>query len=134
MAGTHGYGSVFKLNDTTISEITNISGPNLSADTLDATTHDSSDGYREFVQGLRDGGEFTVEGNLDHDNNVSTIKTQFDTSSVVSATITMPTSPSQTQWVANVITTGLSTEAPHDGLITYSAGMKITGKPTLQEI
>lgn len=134
MAGTFGYGAVLKINGTTVSEITNISGPELSADTLDATTHSSADGYREFVQGLRDGGEISIEGNLDYDNNVSVIKTQFDTSSVVSASIVLPTSPSNTEWVANVITTGISTEAPHDEIIPYSATFKITGKPTLQEI
>ena len=54
--------SVFKLGSTTISEVTSISAPNLTADTIDVTTHGSTGRYREFIQGLRDGGEITIEG------------------------------------------------------------------------
>jgi hypothetical protein len=53
MAGTFGNGAIFKLNATTISEITTISAPNLTAETIDVTTHSSANSYREFIKGLR---------------------------------------------------------------------------------
>lgn len=38
----------------------NTSGFNRSEDSIDVTTYDSPDRYREFLSGLKDGGEFTV--------------------------------------------------------------------------
>lgn len=130
---TFANGTVFKLGSTTISEITSVSGPNMSADTLDVTTHGSTDKYREFIQGLRDGGEITVEGMFGTSSS-ATIIAQLNSSSTVTATIDLPTSPSTSRFTASVICTGFSTEAPVDGVIPFTANFKVTGKPTLGQI
>ncbi len=125
--------SVFKLGSTTISEVTSISAPSLTADTIDVTTHGSADRHREFIQGLRDGGEITVEG-FYTTATANTIVTQFNTSSTATATIDLPTTPSTTRFTATVICTAFSAEAPVDGAIGYSATFKVTGKPSLGTI
>ena len=130
---TFGQGSIFKLGSTTISEVTSISSPNLSADTIDVTTHGSTGRYREFIQGLRDGGEITIEG-MYNTASSATIVTQLNTSSVATATVDMPTSPSVTRFTASVICTAFSAESPVDGAISYSATFKVTGQPSIGTI
>lgn len=68
--GVAAYGTLLLRGDaatpevfTEIAEVTNISGPNWALDALDMTSHSSS-GDREFVGGLIDGGEITLELNF----------------------------------------------------------------------
>jgi predicted secreted protein len=44
-----------------IAGVTNINGPGSARDTVDTTTLDNDDGYREFITGLRDGGTLTFD-------------------------------------------------------------------------
>lgn len=125
--------AVLKLGSTTISELTSISAPNLTADTIDVTTHGSSGKYREFIQGLRDGGEISVEG-FYTTASANTITTQLNTSATATATIDLPTSPSTTRFTATVICTAFSSEAPVDGAIGFSATFKVTGQPSIGTI
>lgn len=66
-SGYAAYGTLLLRGDagapeafTEIAEVVNISGPTLALDPLDMTSHDSS-GDREFIGGLVDGGEITLE-------------------------------------------------------------------------
>jgi hypothetical protein len=133
MAGTFANGSIFKLGETTVSEIQNISGPNFSADSLDSTTHNNTDDFRTFEKGLIDAGELSIDGLVNYAD-LSTLSTAVSTRSKYTATITVPTLPSRTKWEARVFVTGLEMGSPHDNLIEYSATLKIDGKPILSEI
>ena len=133
MAGVFANGANFALGSTTVSELTNISFPNISADSIDVTTHNNTDKFREFIKGLSDGGEITIEGNMDY-TDYNTVYTASVTTSIYSATVTVPTSPSESQWLANVFVTGLEGDAPVDDKINFSATMKVTGKPTFQKV
>ena len=46
-----------------ISEITNITGPDKSRNTINVTSLDSLDGYMEFIAGMRDGGSVSLSMN-----------------------------------------------------------------------
>jgi predicted secreted protein len=70
MAKYAAYGTALKKGATTIAAVSSLSGPNLQADTIDVTTHDSVNATREFVSGLIDAGE--VSGALIFDPNVAT--------------------------------------------------------------
>lgn len=48
---------------TTIAEITGFSGPQNQQELIDATHLESTDGFREYLPGLRDGGSITFSGN-----------------------------------------------------------------------
>lgn len=133
MAGTFANGAIFKLNTVTVTEITSISAPNLSADTIDVTTHSSPDKYREFIKGLRDAGEISIDGNFTTASASATI-VQFETQSTTTVTIDYPTAPSVTRFTATVLTTGFTMEAPVDGVIPFTATFKVTGKPALGQI
>ena len=63
-----GIGTTFRKGSVYISEIISINGPNMSRSVIDVTSLDSIDMYREFISGIRDGGDlslgmnFTIEG------------------------------------------------------------------------
>lgn len=47
-----------------IPHLVNINTPEIAADEHEVTDHDSSGGYKEFIQGLKDGGIVTFEFNF----------------------------------------------------------------------
>ena len=133
MAGVFSNGANFALGGTTVSELTSISFPGISADSIDVTTHNNSDKFREFIKGLSDGGEITIEGNMDY-TDYDTVYASAITTSLYSATVTLPTSPSESQFLANVFVSGLEGDAPVDDKINFSATLKVTGKPVFQKV
>ena len=46
---------------TKVAEVVNISGPNIETEDIDITSMDSSSGFRDFIPGLIDGGEISVD-------------------------------------------------------------------------
>ena len=133
MAGKFAHGTVFSATIgstlTAIAELTSISGVELSADDIDATTHDSDDGYKEFNQGLKDGGAISLEGLFIADTSQEGLKDLFDNGTVVAMTIAFP--EDLAEWQFNGYVNAISTAAPIDGNIDFSASVKVTGKPLL---
>lgn len=56
----HGLGATVSIAATALAEVTNIGVPERSADVIEVTSHDSTDGHREYIRGLRDAGEITI--------------------------------------------------------------------------
>jgi hypothetical protein len=83
---------------------------------------------------MRDGGSITIEGYFTTATASSTILLFETTSTLLTATVDLPTSPSVTRFTATVFVTAFSTEAPLDGVIGYSTTFKISGKPSLGQI
>ncbi len=131
MAGSAGYGTVLEIASTPVAELTNISGPGISVDTIDVTTHDSADAFREFVAGLIDGGEISMEGNLTDTTASDLIMNAIIARAEVAFTVVLPASAGNMTWGGQAIVTGFETSAPHDGKLGFSASMKVTGQPTL---
>lgn len=66
-----GHGTLWKRGNgattevfTSVAEVTAISGPGITKDTIDATHSESPDRYREYISSLLDGGEIGVTLNL----------------------------------------------------------------------
>jgi len=122
-----GSGSVTKLSD--IAQISSLSGPNMQAETIDVTTHDSPSAIREFVSGLIDAGEMTV--GLVFDPNVVTQKAIFD--DLVARTQAMgfgfffPTLLAVTWGFEGIVTGFGPIEAQPDGAVTATCTIKLTG-------
>jgi predicted secreted protein len=136
VAGVDGFGTQLKRGDggapevfTAIGNVTSIGGPSLARETLDVTAHDTADGWREFLGGLKDGGEVSLDINYDpaeHDSLVD----DFDDDQPRSYQLVFPTSP-PTTWGLKAILTGFEPEAPHDDKLAASISFKVSGKPTL---
>ena len=64
---------------TTVAEVGNITPPSFARDAQDATHTESTEGWREFIPGLKDGGEISVELNFVPDtDSTALVLAQFD--------------------------------------------------------
>lgn len=125
------FGTTLKKGATAIAELTGISGPSISADIIDVTSHDSPDGYKEVLQGLRDAGEISIEGNFIPGNaGQVALTTDLNDGSSDAYTVTFPTAMGTT-WTFSAIVTAFSTDEPFDAKASFTATLKITGKATL---
>jgi Lambda phage tail tube protein, TTP len=129
-----GYGGTVKFGTTnTISELTTITPPNFSADTVDSSTHDMADIFRTFIKGLVDAGEIALEGFYKQADYL-TVYALMATRTLQSVTIIMPTTPSRTVFYSNCHVTGLETDDPIDDLIPVTYTLKVSGKPVIEKI
>ena len=126
-----GFGATLNIGGFTVSDMTNISGPGCSADTLDTTTHDTTNNFRTFIKGLIDAGELGVDVYYDYDKNGYTVSVMLATTTLQSVTLVMPTTPSKTTFYCNGHVTGYEPATPIDDLIGMSITIKISGKPTI---
>lgn len=70
-AAVKAIGTALKIGDggspetfTTIAEIKAITGPARTSDKIEVTSMDSTGGYKEYVPGLKDGGDVTCDMNF----------------------------------------------------------------------
>lgn len=105
--------------------------PSLSRDAVDGTHMDSEDGYREFVGGLRDGGELSVEMNHEPGDETDLLLLEaFNDDEAWQVKITLPNGAT---WVSAALITSYEASDPLEDKMTCSAGFKISGKPVLTE-
>lgn len=125
-------GTTLKKGTTAIAELTSIGGLELSADTIETTTLDVADGYRTFVQGLKDGGEVSISGFLNPatGKGQSELLDDFEAGTEANYTIEFPAAL-KAKWDFDAIVTGISTGAELEDGITFEATLKVSGKPTL---
>ena len=125
-----GTGVVTALTD--IAQISSLSGPNLQAETIDVTTHDSVNATREFVSGLIDAGEFTV-GLIFDPNVVTHIALWNDLVARTSASFALhfPTLLAMSWGFEGYVTGFGPIEAQPDGAITTTATIKLSGAPNV---
>lgn len=69
MAGEAAFGTLLKQGavPVTVANVTSISGPSFSLDTIDVTAHDSASNYRELVPSFISAGEINFDINYDPD-------------------------------------------------------------------
>jgi predicted secreted protein len=121
-------GTKLKKGTTEIAELTSIGGLELSADTIETTTL-SSDGWRTFIQGLKDAGEVSISGYFDPAQHEG-LYTDFESGTVGSYTIEFPAALGA-KWAFSAIVTSYSTGAEVEDLVSFEATLKVSGKPTL---
>jgi hypothetical protein len=140
MSGLNAFGTQFRRGDgatpteafTTIANVTSISGPNRTRETLDLTAHDSPDAYMEFAGGLKNGGEVGLEINYDPTENTHDLDDDFDDVDPRNYQIViLPGTEDEHTWDFAAILTELSDEFPYDDKMGRSLTVKITGKPVL---
>ncbi|MCK9281385.1 MAG: phage tail tube protein [Melioribacteraceae bacterium] len=112
-----------------IAEINSISGPNLSRDTIDVTSLDSTGGYREFIPGFRDGGEISLDMNFTHDG-FADLKADFEMEGVWDYQIVFANTDVTTFDFAGIIT-AIGIAVPMDDKVTASVTIKISGPVTV---
>lgn len=142
MAGLDAFGTAFQRENTpgggvftTIASVLSIGGPEREREAYDVTAHDSPDQYREFIPGLKDGGQVTLELNYDPGAATHTlIDTDFDDQTVKAYNIVIPGEGSEEwTWALQGFYTAVGDEFPHDGKMVRSVTLKVSGKPELTQ-
>ncbi len=121
-------------NFTTVAEVLDADGPGLSADSVEATHQESPNYWREFIPGLKDGGEISFDVNHDPDNATHDATTgivaDFNNRTVRNWRVAFP-SPSSKTWTFPAFVTGFEPSNPVADRSTASVTLKVTGEPTL---
>jgi predicted secreted protein len=128
MAGIDAFGTTLAVGATTIGELTNIDVLDVSADDYDVTTHDSTDQWREFIGGLKDGGTLSGDLNFDPADHGTILDLVGETDQIV---ITLPADADDATVTFDGYINGLSAAAPHDGQLEAEISIKVTGEPVL---
>ena len=125
----------------TILGVKSISGPSISRDTHDTTTMLSPSGWREFIGGLKDGGEVGFEANwLPRDptqgQGEGGFMAEFNKDSCESRgnwRIVVPACPGEPEVYLEFagIVTGQNLDIPMDDLMTFEGTIKVSGQPLL---
>lgn len=130
MAGKKAFGSILSKGTTAIGGLTNIGGPNISADTIDITSNDSVDAWREFIGGLKNGGQVTLEGNFENNEGQAALVSGIG-ADPEQYEIKFPAFTPAVTWAFSAIVVAFNVTAPMDGKLGFSATLQISGKPTL---
>jgi len=140
MPGRDAFGTLFKRGDggtptevfTTIANVTSIGGPARTRETIDVTAHNSPDQYMQYIGGLKDGGEVSLEINYDPSETTHDLDDDFDDTVARNyQIIILPDTEDEHTWAIAGILTELGDEFPHDDKMTRAMTVKITGKPLL---
>lgn len=135
------FGTLMKRGDggspesfATIGEVLDIKGPELEADTEDATNHSSTDGWEESIVTILKGGEVTFDVNHmpEHaTHNLATgILKDFNGRTKRNWQLVFP-NPGNTTWTFGAYVTKFGPADPVKGKMTASITLKLSGKPTL---
>lgn len=132
---THAIGTRILIGANAISELTEIGGVEISADTLDTTNLDVVNGYRTFIAGLKDAGEVSLSGHFapGDTNGQAALLGLLNSGASSSFTIAFPSSLGAS-WTFSGIVTGFTTGASMEDIITFEATIKISGKPDLATV
>lgn len=137
MAKFSGYDVLLKVKQgasyVTIAQLRDVGGPSLSQDTVETTNRDGSK-WREFVGGLKNGGEVSFD--VVYDPALAThaagsapgLVHMLNNGVVGDFQLTFPTSPATT-CTFNALVTGFEPGAAMEDALTADVTLKITGAP-----
>lgn len=110
-----------------LGEVTSVTPPPVTRDILDATHMESPGGWREFITGLKDGGEMSVDLNFvpgsDTDDLLTAMQAEDDPRPM------RITFPNGHVWRFTAYCTGYEPTAPVDDKMTATATFKVSGEP-----
>lgn len=125
------FGTTFTWGGVAVTKLTAINGIEISVDTVETTTHSSADAYKEYIAGLIDAGEVSLEGNYEYSDTTGqqAMLTDLNARTAKTGVITFPAATGTTWTFTGIITALKIGDAPVDGVIPFSATIKPTGKP-----
>lgn len=140
-AAKSSFGTLLKIGDgavsesfTTIASVRNIGGPELSLDTEEVTSHDSTDGWEEAIGTILHAGDVKFEINYLPTSVTHNASTGLIADMVARTRrnfkIVFPDG-SSTTWTFAAFVTGVSPTANVKGALRASVTLSVTGKPTL---
>lgn len=114
--------------DTIIANLTSIGEIGVESEEIDATDLDSPNNYKEFIAGSKDAGEVSLAGNIKDEAKVEQMLALAESQSLEDWVVTYP---SGATWTFTAFVKSFKDgEKTTDGLATFSASLRISGKPT----
>ena len=133
------FGTLLKIGDgassetfTTIAEVTDIGGPELALEISEVTSHSSTNGWKEKIGALLDGGQVSFSINY-----IPTNSTHNNTNGLIADMVARTlrnftlTFPQATVWSFSALVVGFSPTEPIDNGLTADVTLEISGQPTL---
>ncbi len=120
------FSSELFISGVAVAELTSISGPGMSGDTIDLSNHESTARARHFVAGMIDGGEVTMEGNL-----TASYVAVLAAGGRLPCVLMFPTDDPRIHWTFHGFLSAFSSDAPYEGKASFSATVKVSGLPYL---
>lgn len=131
MSKSRALGTTLKVNSKAVGGLTTINGIEISAETVDLTSLDNQTGYREKEPGFKDGGEVTVSGFLDgNDQGQDEMYTLLNSGATTSCNIVFPAKIGKT-WTFTAGVSRFVTGAELEGGVTFEATLLVSGQPVL---
>jgi predicted secreted protein len=127
------FGTILKITTNAVAKLKSVGGINITRGVVDVTTHDSADEYREYIAGLKDGGEVSMSGTLvptDTDGQ-NALPAALESGAVTAFAIVFPTVIGYTWSFNGIVTSFATTQADIEGDVGMEAKIKVSGKPTL---
>ncbi len=112
-----------------ISEINSITGPGMTRDTMDVTSLDSVDGYREFKTGFRNAGTLSLSSNFTR-HNYDLMKADFESDELQNYEIVLPDNENTTFEFEGIVTE-IPLSIPTGDKITMDITIQISGPVTV---
>jgi len=130
------HGTVLKNGGTAVAAVTDLNGPGLTRDTIDITAHDATDNWRDFIKGLKDGGEISLTinylaDNATHDASTGLLEDFSDDTTNTTWELEIPAPGGPVSWTFSGIISGFNPSFPVEGAVTADVTIKVSGKPTL---
>ena len=114
--------------DLKIANLTSIGEIGIESEEIDTTDLDSVGGYKEFIAGSKDAGEVSLAGNIKDESAVEKMLALAESQSMEEWEVTYP---SGAKWTfSGFVKSFKDGEKTPDGLATFSATIRISGKPT----
>lgn len=131
MSKSQSVGTKFKIDTKPVGALSSIGGVEISADTTDVTAMDNTTGYKDYLGGLKDGGEVPLEGFMDGaDEGQDAMYAALEDQLVHQFAIEFPEAIGKT-WTFPGVVTKFATSAQVGDAVKYSSSVKVAGKPTL---
>lgn len=137
-----GYGVLLKVGDgddpevfTTIAEVRDIEGPELELEAKEVTSHDSPNGWREYIGTLLSGGEVSFDVNFipthaTHSPSSGLIKAMRDRA-LKNYQLVFP-DVAATTWTFAALVTGVGPKGPVEDELSAEVKLQVSGEPTLE--
>jgi predicted secreted protein len=132
---TIGYGTVVEVGDggspevfSPFGELVSLTPPPYSRDAVDSTHMQSDHKFREFVPGLRDGGEMSFTINFIPGDATSDLVAAHATDDTL--TQWRMVFPNAEMWSFFAYLTGFAAEVPLDGKMSATVRVRVSGAPS----
>lgn len=116
-------------------QVQSFSGPGLTLDTYDVTSMDSTGAWEEVVGGILRSGELTLgivydPADATQKNASGGLLADLIARDSIVLTLVFPDAAT-TEWTFSGLITGFEPDMPHDGALTATVTIKLTGSVTL---